>query len=144
MEFRTKLVEGVGAFIYARDTGCYLFLLRKGGSWPMTWALPGGKFNTGETDIDALGREIQEELGGRILDPELVKIDHYTSPNGKFKYHTYFIAVDKEFLPLLNNEHYGYAWLPLSAAPKPLHPGIVRTLKNQDVLGKIRSASSNL
>lgn len=143
MEFRSKLVEGVGAFIFARDTKRYLFLMRHGGSWPLTWALPGGKLDDDETVDLALAREIMEELGGKIIEPELVVIDRYRRPNKQFSYTTYFIAVDQEFLPLLNSEHIGYAWLPLSSAPKPLHPGISRTLASPSVMRKIHIAEAN-
>lgn len=103
----------------------------------MTWALPGGKLNTDESPVTALAREIEEELGGRINDPILVQIDRFVSQDKKFTYTTYFAPVDDEFVPLLNGEHLGYAWLPLESAPYPLHPGIHRTIKNQSVMDKI-------
>lgn len=138
MEFRSKLVEGVGAFIHAKITGRYLFLLRNNtGSWPLTWALPGGKINHNETLITGLAREIQEELGGTIKNPELILLDNYASANGKFRYTTYYIEVDYEFVPELNDEHVGYAWLPLTALPRPLHPGVSRTLESEVVINKI-------
>lgn len=142
MEFRSKLVEGVGAFIHAKDTGRYLFLLRTNGSWPMTWALPGGKLMPGENDIDGLFREMEEELGGKINDPVLIQVDKFISKNNRFTYTTYFAPVDSEFIPLLNSEHIGYAWLPLTNAPNPLHPGIYRTLKNASVMDQIKRAES--
>ena len=143
MEFRSKLVEGVGAFIFAKDTQRYLFLLRNNGSWPMTWALPGGKLNPGENTVDGLCREIEEELGGKINDPVLIQVDKFVAKNNRFSYTTYFAPVDKEFLPYLNSEHLGYAWLPLANAPSPLHPGIYRTIKNPGVMEQIRIAQSS-
>lgn len=140
LEFRSKLTQGVGALIYAKSTKRYLFLLRHGGSWAMTWALPGGKINANETVVVGLAREIEEELGGRITDPKLIPIEKYTSDDGKFVYHTFFVSVNDEFVPVLNDEHIGYAWLPLSAAPKPLHPGIIRTINDSLVCGKISVA----
>lgn len=142
LEFR-GLTQGVGALIYAKDTKRYLFLLRQGGSWAHTWALPGGKVDAGETVIVGLAREIEEELGGRIQDPKLIPIEKYTSDNGRFIYHTFFVSVDYEFLPKLNDEHVGYAWLPLHAVPKPLHPGIQRTLNIPEILEKIKICESN-
>lgn len=106
----------------------------------MTWALPGGKININETVVVGLAREIEEELGGRITDPKLIPIEKYTSDDGKFVYHTFFVSVDEEFVPILNDEHIGYAWLPLAAAPKPLHPGILRTINNTTVCAKISVA----
>lgn len=144
LEFRSKhLTQGVGAFIYSKTTQRYLFLLRNGASWHMTWALPGGKMDAGETVIVGLAREIEEELGGRIMEPKLVPIEKFTSEDRGFVYHTFFVSVDDEFVPVLNNEHMGYAWLPLVAIPKPLHPGITRTLTCQEVVEKLRYAENN-
>lgn len=137
------MVEGVGAFIFAKDTERYLFLLRNGKSWPLTWSIPGGKIEFNETLQDGLAREIQEELGGRLIDPELIFIDQFISANKNFRYTSYFVSVESEFVPFLNDEHIGYAWLPLSAAPRPLHPGIIRTLACQPVMEKIKIAESS-
>lgn len=142
MELRA-LTEGVGALIYARNTKRYLFLLRAQGSWAMTWGLAGGKIDAGESVAQGLTREIQEELGGMIVDPKFVPIEMFTSNNEQFVYHTYFVAVDYEFVPVLNSEHTGYAWLPLDAAPKPLHPGVSRTLGSHEIMHKIHTAESN-
>lgn len=134
------VTAGVGALIHALSTGRYLFLLRNIGSWPDTWGLPGGKLNPDEDPITALNREIREELGGVIINPEYVPVEIFTSTNSNFTYHTFFIAVEDEFVPVLNHEHQGYAWLPLNAAPKPLHPGIMRTLNKRDIIKKITLA----
>lgn len=141
LEFRS-ITEGAGALIFARDTGRYLFLLRSTKSWEHTWGLPGGKINPGENVRQGLEREILEELGGQILSAKLVPIEMFTSSNKKFIYHTYFIAVDTEFVPELNSEHIGYAWLPLSSSPKPLHPGVKRTINSAEAMEKISSAES--
>jgi len=109
----------------------------------MTWALPGGKIAPGETPFEGLAREIEEELGGRIQDPKLILLDYYVSKSLKVRYTTYFVSVDDEFLPLLNNEHIGYAWLPLSSPPRPLHPGLVRTFNTESIMAKINAAQSN-
>lgn len=139
MELR-PLTKGVGTLICALDTKRYLFLLRSTGSWSMTWGLPGGKVNGAETVVEGLNREIEEELGGKIYSPKFVPIEIFTSKNEKFMYHTYFVAVEYEFLPKLNDEHLGYAWLPLTSLPRPLHPGVNRTLNNPEIIAKIQSA----
>lgn len=143
LEFRSHLTEGVGSLIFSSSTRRYLFLLRNNGSYAMTWGLPGGKLDGEEPMDTALAREISEELGGYIIDAELILIERFVSPNRNFVYHTYFVHVDNEFVPELNDEHVGYAWLPLSAAPKPLHPGLVRTFGSDSVMKKIKIAESN-
>ncbi len=142
MEFRS-ITNGVGALIYAQNTGRYLFLLRSSGSWSHTWGIPGGKVDPGESTVEGLNREIHEELGGKIIDPKFVPIEMFTSGNEQFVYHTYFIAVNYEFVPELNDEHIGYAWVPLTAVPNPLHPGLQRTLTTEDIVKKIQVAEEN-
>ena len=39
--------------------------------------------------------------------------------------------VDSEFIPILNDEHDGYAWVSFTKWPKPLHHGLRNTLQNK-------------
>lgn len=134
------MVEGVGALVFAESTNRYLFLLRNSVAYNKTWCLPGGKLEVNERMDTALMREIKEELGGVIIDAELILIERFISRNKKFIYHTYFIKVEYEFVPDLNHEHIGYAWLPLDCLPRPLHPGLLRSLSDRSVLDKIKRA----
>jgi 8-oxo-dGTP pyrophosphatase MutT (NUDIX family) len=128
-------IEGVGTFIYSVSTGRYLFLLRDGDKYSGTWGLAGGKIDSGELLLDSLYRELSEELGYNFYDVKVIPIEKFTSDNGKFSYNTFLIPVDEEFLPRLNYEHRGFCWVPLEDHPKPLHPGVWRTI-NFDAVGK--------
>jgi len=139
MEFRPKLTEGCGALIMAKSTKRVMFLLRSHSSHANTWSLPGGRVETHEDMVTALAREIKEELGGQIIDAELVLLERYVSDNNRFVYHTYFVSVDHEFVPELNDEHWGYAWLPVFMAPRPLHPGLARSLADHHTQEKIKN-----
>lgn len=132
------VVEGVGAFIYCTTTRRYLFLLRNTAKYSGTWGLAGGGVELGENILDSLLREVQEELGGTIQDIKLIPIEKFTSDNGKFTYHTFIAPVDSEFVPFLNEEHRGYCWVQLEDHPKPLHPGVWRTINFQAVVDKIK------
>jgi len=132
------LIESTGALIYSIRTHRYLFLLRAGTRYSNTWGLPGGKVDPGETVSEGLIREILEELGGTIDKPKLIPIEKFTSDNGKFCYHTFLIPVDEEFIPYLNEEHKGYAWCGIEDYPKPLHPGVWRTVNFNEVIAKLR------
>lgn len=138
------MIEGTGALIYSTKTHRYLFLLRNGNKYSGTWGLPGGKIDRGETVAQALAREIEEELGGVIAGAKLIPIEKFTSDNGKFTYHTFLIPVDDEFVPVLNNEHRGYAWVAVEDHPKPLHPGVWRTINFNEVVAKLKTVEKLL
>lgn len=132
-------IENVGAFTYCISTKRYLFLLRNHGKHSGTWGLVGGKIENNESIISGLLREIQEELGGTILDPKLIPVEKFTSDKGNFTYHTFIIPVEQEFIPILNDEHRGYCWVELHDFPKPLHPGVWRTINFESVKAKIKT-----
>jgi 8-oxo-dGTP pyrophosphatase MutT (NUDIX family) len=134
--------SGCGAMIYCTTTNRYLFLLRSNGRYSDTWGLVGGKIELNETVQQGLEREIQEELGGIIKDAKYVPVEQFTSENGKFVYHTFLVKVEEEFVPVLNNEHRGYCWVPLEDHPKPLHPGVYRTIKIKASKEKLKTLES--
>jgi 8-oxo-dGTP pyrophosphatase MutT (NUDIX family) len=135
---KQTLLESVGAFIYCISTGRYLFLLRNHSSHAGTWGVVGGKVEVNESIIESLSREIQEELGGVIQDSKIIPIEKFTSDNGNFIYHTFIAPVDEEFVPVLNNEHRGYCWVSLEDHPKPLHPGVWRTISFNAIVKKLK------
>jgi len=134
---------GCGALIYSRSTHRYLFLLRNQKRHAGSWGLVGGGVEPGESPTAALQREIQEEIGSVSYD-KIIPLEKFTSDNGTFEYHTYVIPVDAEFVPVLNDEHRGYAWTSIDDHPKPLHPGVWRTFNFRVVLEKIKTVESVL
>lgn len=130
-------VNAVGVWFYAIDTQRYLYLLRDDPRHPETWGLPGGKIESGETMIEAMTRECQEELGFMPDYLKLVPLEKFTSADGIFSYHTFFCSVAKEFVPNLNNEHVGWAWIASGKWPKPMHPGLWSTVNFDAVRNKI-------
>lgn len=133
----------VGALFYSLSTHRYLFLLRNGQRHNGHWGLVGGKSESGELPIQALKREIQEEIG-EVGYRKVIPLEHFTSDNEKFEYHTYLIPVDNEFIPQLNHEHRGYAWTSIEDHPRPLHPGVWRTFNFASILEKIRTLENIL
>lgn len=134
----TNDITGCGALIFSKSTKRYLFLLRENSKHDNTWGLVGGKIEINETILQGLTREINEELGGEILDAKILPLEKYTSDNNKFTYHTFLIKVDEEFTPMLNKEHKGYCWTRLEDCPKPMHPGLEKTLKLKNILEKLK------
>lgn len=121
-------VNAVGVWFYAVNTQRYLYLLRNDPRHPGTWGLPGGKVDTGETLIQAIQRECSEEMGFMPDYIKLAPIEKFTSADTKFAYHTFFCSVAKEFVPDLNDEHVGWAWIASGHWPRPMHPGLWSTV----------------
>jgi len=130
-------INAVGIWFYALDTRRNLFLMRNDKKYHGCWGLPGGKIETGESLYDALERECREELGAMPEYVKLTPVEKFTSDNNRFSYHTFFCVIEEEFIPELNHEHVGYAWIDSGLIPKPLHPGFWSTLKVDDVASKI-------
>ena len=131
--------SSVGAIFFSKNTGRILFLLRAGNKFENTWAFVGGRVERNETRIQALFREISEEIGECPEYTKIIPLDQFTNKNKKFEYHTFVIIVEDEFLPKLNNEHKGYAWTDIATLPKPLHPGVFSTFKTDEIADKLKT-----
>ena len=131
---------GVGAFIFSIATNRYLFLLRDGAKYAGYWGLVGGKVEHNELVMDALNREIQEEIGINLRNKKVVPIDTFTNDNRLFTFHTFFISVGTEFVPTLNTESKGYCWVNLADVPHPLHPGVWKTYNFSVIQEKLKIA----
>ena len=123
-----------GIFFYSSITNRYLFLLRTDKN--ASWSIPGGKIEKDETLLTGLERECIEEINFDITPYKLIPIQKFV--NKDFTYHTFFCDVTKEFIPLLNNEHCGYAWVIKDQYPKPLHPGLFSTINFELVKEKLK------
>ena len=132
-----KKVSAVGIWFYSQQSNRYLYLMRNDPKHPNSWGLPGGKMEKGESMMAAMIRECEEELGAWPEYVKLMPLEKFTSPDGIFAYHTFFCVVAKEFVPTLNEEHAGYAWIDSGTNPKPMHPGLWSTINFDAVRQKI-------
>ena len=130
-------MSAVGVWFYSLDTKRYLYLMRNDNRHPMTWGLPGGKIENGESLLDTIIRECTEELGAMPEYIGLMPLEKFTAVDNIFIYHTFFCCVEKEFKPILNHEHLGYAWIDCVTWPKPMHPGLWNTVNFEVVQEKI-------
>jgi len=128
-----------GALFYALDTKRFLFLHRTGSSKQKElWGLVGGGNEEGETPWEGLQREIAEEIG-EIEIKKTLPLETFVSNDAHFLFHTYLCVTKKEFIPQLNDEHDGYAWVSFSKWPKPLHHGLQNTLNKKVNLNKLET-----
>ena len=126
-----------GVFFYSTTTDRYLFLLRTDSKNPGNWGIPGGKIEEGETLFEGVARECEEEIGFFPDNAKLIPIQKFV--NHSFTYHTFFCEIEDEFIPTLNEEHCGYAWVGEGQYPKPLHPGLFSTVNFDIVQEKLNS-----
>lgn len=137
-------VTAAGVFFFCPSTERYLYLMRADDR-TVTWGIPGGKIEEGETLVEGIERECNEELGFFDTSFKLIPIQKFV--NYSFTYHTFFCNAGEEFMPSLNDEHMGYAWVKTGMYPKPLHPGLFTTVNIDIVTEKLRqlelSASSS-
>ena len=129
--------QAAGLFFYSTDTDRFLYLMRNDRHNSLSWSIPGGTIEKEETLLSGLKRECIEEVNFFPKAAKLIPIQKFVSNN--FVYHTFFCAIKSEFIPELNHEHFGYAWVDRGQYPKPLHPGLFTTIKIDVVQEKIQA-----
>jgi len=127
-----------GALFYTLDTRRFLFLHRANGKASDLWGLVGGTNEGCETPWEGLKREIHEEIGEVVI-KKTIPLETFISNDSRFLFHTYLCVVEQEFLPTLNHEHNGYAWVDFGKWPKPLHHGLKNTLTNKTNIAKLET-----
>lgn len=127
-----------GGLFLSKETKRFLFLLRNQGKTAGTWGIVGGKKEpTDLTIYNTLTREIEEEIKVNPLIIKTIPLELFVSNDQNFQYNTYILLVDKEFIPILNNEHSGYAWCNYESWPKPLHQGLKNSFNNKIIKAKL-------
>jgi 8-oxo-dGTP diphosphatase len=80
-----ELVRVVAAALLRRGASGGIELLiaqRPPGKWQAgRWEFPGGKVEPGEADEDAVRRELQEELGVKVLEMQALGMFHHDYPD---------------------------------------------------------------
>lgn len=139
----SKRITASGVLFLSIDTGrCLLQLRNSNKKHKHTWGFFGGTLEKNETPYQAIQRELKEEIG---FVPEMQKLnplDTYQSRDKKFMYHSFAYVVEKEFMPSLNSESAGYAWVDIGVWPKPLHEGCRATLERNDGATKLHTILS--
>jgi 8-oxo-dGTP pyrophosphatase MutT (NUDIX family) len=128
-----------GALFFSKETERFLLLHRANGKKNNLWGLVGGGNEEGETPFEGLKREITEEIGSMPPIKKTIPLESFVSNDENFHFHTYLCLVEQEFIPILNNEHNGYAWVSFGMWPRPLHHGLRNTLQSKVNQTKLRT-----
>jgi 8-oxo-dGTP pyrophosphatase MutT (NUDIX family) len=128
-----------GALFYAKKTGRFLLLQKSHGKHAGTWGLVGGTNISGETPWQGLQREITEEIGSIPIILKTIPLETFVSNDTVFNFHTYLCVIENEFVPVLSDEHYGWAWATIDRAPKPLHQGLRNSFSSKTIRTKLQT-----
>ena len=128
-----------GALFYSLQSKRFLLLHRTQSKQKNGWGLVGGTNGKNESPWPALQREIQEEIGSLPDIKKTIPLETFVSTDSKFQFHTYLCVIKEEFIPKLNDEHDGYAWVSFGKWPKPLHLGLRNTLQNKTNQTKLKT-----
>ena len=131
-------ITASGCLFYAKSTKRFLFLNRQQ-KQKGTWGMVGGSTHDTETPWQGLQWEIIEEIGFQPTISKTIPLELFVSKDTRFKFHTFVCVVDTEFVPKLNVEHSGYAWVSVNAWPLPLHEGVKKTLQNKQIETKLQT-----
>ncbi len=102
-----KTIEVVAAIIRKGDA---IFATQRGyGEWKDYWEAPGGKIEPGESPIQALRREIREELDTEISVDKFLTTIEWDYPEFHLTMHCYMCSLLSDSLHL--NEHEAARWL---------------------------------
>jgi len=114
---------GAVAVIFDSEGRVLIALRPKEDRWmPAKWALIGGKLNDGESPIQAVIREVEEETSLKIKNPT----EFYTSKNGEV---IYFFTRDYDGDVVLDFEHDDYAWVyPEKLTNYDVVPGLINVV----------------
>ena len=102
-----KTIEVVAAIIVR---GGKVFATQRGyGEWKGWWEFPGGKMEDSESPVEALKREIREELDAEIEVGDLLETVEWDYPAFHLTMHCFICTLKSESLHL--NEHEAAEWL---------------------------------
>lgn len=96
----------------------YLFLKRAAGSLEEhTWSVPSGKLEKGESPLEAMQRELLEEIALNVEHERFAFLKSYFLLKGyRLSLHTFHLMLPHKPEIMLNEEHSQYCWQSLNEA----------------------------
>lgn len=139
------MITAAGTIFLAKDTSRVLLNFRAQKiSKGSTFGFWGGKMEHGETVMECLHREINEECGFVPEYSNILPLDIYTSDDKQFMYYSFVTIVDSEFIPRINEESDGYLWCNMNHFPRQLHTGAKMILGNSSYIKNIKKILKDL
>ncbi|HLL52521.1 MAG TPA: (deoxy)nucleoside triphosphate pyrophosphohydrolase [Myxococcaceae bacterium] len=108
-----RQIRVVGAML-ERDGGRYLITQRPPtSSLPLLWEFPGGRVEPGETDEQALARELMEEMGIRVHVRELAMHTHHQYPNYDIDFRVFRCKLASDESEIQHRRVHDHRWVTL-------------------------------
>ena len=122
----SRVQVAVGVLI--RPDGYFLLTTRPTGKdYAGYWEFPGGKLEPGETVVQALSRELQEELGIEVTQCHAWQSESIDYPHALVQLHFYKVLAWQGELQMREGQEFAWQCLPVEVAP--LLPGTLPVLE---------------
>ena len=111
----------VGVLVRPSDNAFLLTTRPLGKPYAGYWEFPGGKLESGETALEALGRELNEEIGIHVQEAVLWRQDMFDYPHALVRLQ--FCLVTQWLGDIEVRENQAFKWCELPVTVRPLLPG---------------------
>ncbi len=124
-----KPLKKVAAVLIKDEQSGEILLIKRNDKTPK-WAMVTGKIDEGEDSLDAIEREMYEEL---FIRPDQVRfnykgVEHFPAQNIDLYYYEGFVS--GKFKPHLDEENLDYGWFSVDKLPSPLIGGLYNKIKD--------------
>jgi len=99
----------VTAALIRRGDRFFIAQRKTGGALSLKWEFPGGKVDEGETDQEALRRELREELEVDAVIHDFFCSARFSYKDNIYELHAYYADFEGE--PAALNDHEQYRWI---------------------------------
>lgn len=114
-----RKVKDVAVGILIRETDAAFLLTSRPDGKPYAgyWEFPGGKLELGESTLDALQRELQEELGIQVEEALLWRHAMFDYPHAIVRLHFYKVTKWSGVIEMLESQEHCWSQLPVTVSP---------------------------